>query len=84
MTQYFRDVAQWLRARTTKPIVASEIYWGRADIWGLVVDNFRSGGGNVFLLWHEADGVAGRLVDESNGSLTPLGRMFQSYRMSHP
>ncbi|HMA46061.1 MAG TPA: hypothetical protein VKP11_02465, partial [Frankiaceae bacterium] len=83
MASYFQDVTAWLRARTDKPIVASEAYWGGADQATRVLDEFRTGGGNLFLLWHENPGVAGLLVD-GNGALTDYGPVFRAYRAAHP
>lgn len=81
--QYFYDVTHWLRQHTIKPIVASEAYFGGSASVPTVLDNFRAGGGNLFLLWHASPGIAGLLVD-ANGNPTDDWSAFSRYREAHP
>lgn len=77
---YYFDVPRWVRRTVDAipkykglPILAMEAYWGAADRWIKVFNNFRNGGGNVFLIWHGPEpGVAGQLVTPG-GILTSLG-----------
>lgn len=76
---YARDCAAFLRKRTSKPIFAAEAYWGSASQWLEFASRWQEGGGNVFMLWHERDGVAGRLVN-ADGSLTDLGSRWAAWQ----
>jgi hypothetical protein len=81
MAGYAKDCAAWLRKRTSKPIIAVEAYWGGADLWLEFASAFQAGGGNVFMLWHESDGVAGRLVN-GDGTLTDLGSRWAAWQLA--
>lgn len=85
---YWYDVAAWCRktmdaipAHKGKPLAALEAYWGNADRWPFVFRKFRDGGGNIFFIWHERDGVAGRIVNP-DGSLTQLGHLIAAEQAS--
>jgi len=86
--EYWYDVAAYCRktldaipAHKGKPIVAMEAYWGAANRWPFVFRKFRDGGGTLFFIWHERDGVAGLIV-RPDGSLTELGNLIAAERAS--